>query len=63
MVDNSVGGLQVLRDGVWYDVPTRPHTLLINLGDQIEVMRAIIQKHLFVSYNPFMIGNGKLKVG
>ena len=38
MVDNSVGGLQVLQDGVWYDVPTRPHTLLINLGDQIEVM-------------------------
>ncbi|OQU75949.1 hypothetical protein SORBI_3010G059900 [Sorghum bicolor] len=34
----SVGGLQVLRDGVWYDVPTRPHTLLINLGDQIEIM-------------------------
>jgi isopenicillin N synthase-like dioxygenase len=38
MVDSSVGGLQVLRDGVWYDVPTRPHTLLINLGDQMEVM-------------------------
>ncbi|KAK3128517.1 hypothetical protein QOZ80_6BG0462930 [Eleusine coracana subsp. coracana] len=38
MVDNNVGGLQVLRDGVWYDVPTRPHTLLINLGDQIEIM-------------------------
>ncbi|XP_066376367.1 protein SRG1-like [Miscanthus floridulus] len=38
MVDNSVGGLQVLQDGVWYDVPTRPHTLLINLGDQIEIM-------------------------
>ncbi|CAN6208496.1 unnamed protein product [Urochloa humidicola] len=38
MVDSSVGGLQVLRDGVWYDVPTRPHTLLINLGDQMEIM-------------------------
>ncbi|CAN6164902.1 unnamed protein product [Urochloa humidicola] len=38
MVDNSVGGLQVLRDEVWYDVPTRPHTLLINLGDQMEIM-------------------------
>lgn len=38
MVDSGVGGLQVLRDGVWYDVPTRPHTLLINLGDQMEIM-------------------------
>ncbi|KAL6898016.1 hypothetical protein ACP4OV_006612 [Aristida adscensionis] len=38
MVDNSVDGLQVLRDGIWYDVPTRPHTFLINLGDQMEVM-------------------------
>ncbi|RCV20427.1 hypothetical protein SETIT_4G054800v2 [Setaria italica] len=38
MVDSSVGGLQVLRDGVWYDVPTKPHTLLINLGDQMEIM-------------------------
>ncbi|TVU02463.1 hypothetical protein EJB05_52051 [Eragrostis curvula] len=38
MVDNNVRGLQVLRDGVWYDVPARPHTLLINLGDQMEIM-------------------------
>ena len=38
MVDNSVSKLQVFRDRVWYDVPTRPHTLLINLGDQIEVI-------------------------
>jgi len=38
MVDNSVSRLQVFRDRVWYDVLTRPHTLLINLGDQIEVM-------------------------
>jgi isopenicillin N synthase-like dioxygenase len=37
MVDNDVGGLQVLKDGVWYDVPTKPHTLLINLGDHMEV--------------------------
>jgi isopenicillin N synthase-like dioxygenase len=38
MVDSSIGGLQVLRDGVWYGVPTKLHTLLINLGDQMEVM-------------------------
>ncbi|VAI83280.1 unnamed protein product [Triticum turgidum subsp. durum] len=37
MVDDTVGGLQILRDGVWFDVPTVPHTLLINIGDQTEV--------------------------
>ncbi|VAI83282.1 unnamed protein product [Triticum turgidum subsp. durum] len=36
MVDDTVGGLQILRDGVWFDVPTVPHTLLINIGDQTE---------------------------
>lgn len=38
MVDDTVGGLQVLRDGVWWDVPVVPGTLLINLGDQTEIM-------------------------
>ena len=37
MVDDSVGGLQVLRDGVWWDVPIVPHTLLVIIGDQTEV--------------------------
>ncbi|KAL6606106.1 hypothetical protein ACP70R_041759 [Stipagrostis hirtigluma subsp. patula] len=38
MLDDNVGGLQVLRDGVWHDVPINPHTLLINIGDQMEIM-------------------------
>ncbi|XP_073359626.1 protein LATERAL BRANCHING OXIDOREDUCTASE 1-like [Aegilops tauschii subsp. strangulata] len=38
MVDDSVGGLQVLRDGVWWDVPIVPHTLLVIIGDQTEIM-------------------------
>ncbi|KAF6986298.1 hypothetical protein CFC21_004078 [Triticum aestivum] len=38
MVDDSVGGLQVLKDGVWWDVPVVPQTLLILIGDQIEIM-------------------------
>ena len=38
MVDDTVGGLQILRDGVWFDVPIVPHTLLINIGDQTEIM-------------------------
>ncbi|KAM0913889.1 hypothetical protein ACQ4PT_011868 [Festuca glaucescens] len=38
MVDDTVGGLQVLRDGVWWDVPVVPHTLLVILGDQTQIM-------------------------
>jgi isopenicillin N synthase-like dioxygenase len=37
MVDQSIGGLQVLKDGTWLDVPIVPCTLLINIGDQTEV--------------------------
>ncbi|TVU02452.1 hypothetical protein EJB05_52040 [Eragrostis curvula] len=38
LMDKDVGGLQILRDGKWYDVPTNPHRLLINLGDYTEIM-------------------------
>ncbi|CAN6357093.1 unnamed protein product [Urochloa humidicola] len=38
LVDNAVGGLQVQRDGIWYNVPPKPDTLLINLGDIMEIM-------------------------
>ena len=37
LVDNDLCALQVLRDGMWYNVPTKPHTLLINIGDFMEV--------------------------
>lgn len=39
LVDKGVGGLQVQRDGKWYNVPAKPYTLLINLGDYMEVGR------------------------
>ncbi|XP_051197939.2 protein LATERAL BRANCHING OXIDOREDUCTASE 1-like [Lolium perenne] len=38
MVDDTVGGLQVLRDGVWWDVPVVPHALLVIIGDQTQIM-------------------------
>uniref|UniRef100_A0ACD6A5X7 Uncharacterized protein n=1 Tax=Avena sativa TaxID=4498 RepID=A0ACD6A5X7_AVESA len=38
MVDDTIGGLQVLRDGVWWDVPVVPHTLVVIIGDQIQIM-------------------------
>lgn len=37
-VDDTVSGLQVLRQGVWYDVPVVPNALLINMGDAMEIM-------------------------
>ncbi|XP_037441558.1 protein SRG1-like [Triticum dicoccoides] len=36
--DDTVGGLQVQRDGRWYNVSAKPHTLLINLADCLEIM-------------------------
>ena len=36
-VDHDVGGLQVQRDGKWYNVPVKPYTLVINLADCMEV--------------------------
>ncbi|XP_020244324.1 probable 2-oxoglutarate-dependent dioxygenase At5g05600 [Asparagus officinalis] len=36
--DKEVEGLQVLRDGDWFKVPIIPHALLINLGNQIQIM-------------------------
>lgn len=37
--DGKVGGLQLLKDGQWIDVPPLRHSIVINLGDQLEVCR------------------------
>jgi len=39
LVDNHVSALQVLKDGIWYNVPTNPRSLLINIGDFMEVSK------------------------
>uniref|UniRef100_A0ACD5YEN9 Uncharacterized protein n=1 Tax=Avena sativa TaxID=4498 RepID=A0ACD5YEN9_AVESA len=36
--DARVGGLQLLRDGEWVDVPPTRHSIVVNLGDQLEVI-------------------------
>nr|UHH90348.1 1-aminocyclopropane-1-carboxylate oxidase 1 [Gleditsia microphylla] len=36
--DNKVSGLQLLKDGQWIDVPPMRHSIVINLGDQLEVI-------------------------
>ncbi|RLM85924.1 1-aminocyclopropane-1-carboxylate oxidase 1 [Panicum miliaceum] len=36
--DDRVGGLQLLKDGAWVDVPPTRHSIVVNLGDQLEVI-------------------------
>ncbi|KAJ6363290.1 hypothetical protein OIU78_003463 [Salix suchowensis] len=36
--DKEVEGLQFLKDDEWFRVPIIPHALLINVGDQVEIM-------------------------
>ncbi|CAH8356201.1 unnamed protein product [Eruca vesicaria subsp. sativa] len=36
--DDEYDGLQVLKDGVWIDVQPLPNAIVINTGDQIEVL-------------------------
>uniref|UniRef100_A0A0E0JYH5 Fe2OG dioxygenase domain-containing protein n=1 Tax=Oryza punctata TaxID=4537 RepID=A0A0E0JYH5_ORYPU len=38
LVDKDVSGLQIQKGGKWYNVQATPHTLLLNLGDTMEVM-------------------------
>ncbi|XP_074307462.1 putative 1-aminocyclopropane-1-carboxylate oxidase [Silene latifolia] len=36
--DDKVSGLQLLKDGEWVDVPPMKHSIVVNLGDQLEVI-------------------------
>ncbi|EEF42099.1 1-aminocyclopropane-1-carboxylate oxidase 5 [Ricinus communis] len=36
--DDEVGGLQILKDGQWIDVQPMKNTIVINTGDQVEVL-------------------------
>ncbi|PQP97416.1 codeine O-demethylase [Prunus yedoensis var. nudiflora] len=42
--DRDVEGLQVLIDGKWVRVPIVPHALVLNLGDQMQIMSNGIYK-------------------
>ncbi|RZS04619.1 hypothetical protein BHM03_00035020, partial [Ensete ventricosum] len=44
--DDRVSGLQLLKDGQWIDVPPMRHSIVVNLGDQLEVCEApsLVQK-------------------
>ncbi|CAA3000674.1 codeine O-demethylase-like [Olea europaea subsp. europaea] len=36
--DKEVEGLQVLKDDQWFRVPVVPYSILVNVGDQVEIM-------------------------
>jgi len=36
--DDQVSGLQLLKDGEWVDVPPMRHAIVVNIGDQLEVI-------------------------
>ncbi|KAG1327078.1 1-aminocyclopropane-1-carboxylate oxidase 3 [Cocos nucifera] len=36
--DDQVSGLQLLKDGQWVDVPPMRHSIVVNIGDQLEVI-------------------------
>ncbi|CAD6242170.1 unnamed protein product [Miscanthus lutarioriparius] len=36
--DDQVSGLQLLKDGEWVDVPPIRHAIVVNIGDQLEVI-------------------------
>ncbi|GAB2224095.1 hypothetical protein Droror1_Dr00004842 [Drosera rotundifolia] len=38
LVPSDVSGLQVCRDGQWYDVKYIPNALIVHIGDQLEVL-------------------------
>ncbi|KAL9247812.1 hypothetical protein vseg_021202 [Gypsophila vaccaria] len=42
--DKQVGGLQILKDDIWLQVPIIPHALVVNVGDQMEIMTNGIYK-------------------
>lgn len=53
--DDKVSGLQLLKDGQWVDVPPMHHSIVINLGDQLEVYRYPL--HTLNYYLKRILGN------
>jgi isopenicillin N synthase-like dioxygenase len=37
LIQDEVGGLQVHRDGYWYDIPPVPGAIVVNTGDMMQV--------------------------
>ncbi|XP_050213390.1 1-aminocyclopropane-1-carboxylate oxidase 5 [Mercurialis annua] len=55
--DDEVGGLQILKDGQWIDVQPLKNTIVINTGDQIEVLSNGKYKSTWHRVLPYTQGN------
>ncbi|GMN32931.1 hypothetical protein TIFTF001_041831 [Ficus carica] len=49
LLQDQIGGLQILRDDQWYDVPPVPGALVVNIRD-------LLQASLFLSFNLKLVG-------
>lgn len=54
LMDQQVAGLQVLKEGRWIAVNPQPNALVINIGDQLQVM------HISVSFIRVYNGLGQV---
>ncbi|EOA29238.1 hypothetical protein CARUB_v10025512mg [Capsella rubella] len=53
LLQDKIGGLQVLHDGYWIDVPPNPEALIVNLGDLLQ----LITNDKFVSVEHRVLAN------
>ena len=42
LLNDNNGGLQVLYDGYWIDVPPNPEALIFNVGDFLQASRCLL---------------------
>ncbi|XP_013647174.2 probable 2-oxoacid dependent dioxygenase [Brassica napus] len=54
LLQDHIGGLQVLHDGYWIDVPPNPNALILNVGDLLQ----LITNDKFVSVEHRVLANG-----
>ncbi|KFK31257.1 hypothetical protein AALP_AA6G088800 [Arabis alpina] len=53
LLQDHIGGLQILHDGYWIDVPPNPEALILNLGDLLQ----LITNDQFVSVDHRVLAN------
>lgn len=50
LLQDNIGGLQVLRDQTWIDVPPVPGALVVNIGDLLQVWKKTCEVWLHFIY-------------
>ncbi|CAI9760872.1 unnamed protein product [Fraxinus pennsylvanica] len=56
--DDKVSGLQLLKDGKWVDVPPMGHSIVIDIGDQLEACLPIKETKTPCFYIPCLLITG-----